>query len=114
MDIPAVGIDADVVEVGVAADGQMALPPDPDDVGWYRFGPSPVEQVGSVVLGGHLDSTTYGVGQLARLRDLQIDDELAVASADGTTQRYRVSVVQRYAKAAARRRAGPRDHHVRG
>ena len=51
-----------VAAMGVAEDGQMALPPDPRTIGWYRYGAGPGDRVGSVVLGGHLDSREYGVG----------------------------------------------------
>lgn len=94
-----VGIDATVDPVGVAADGQMALPPDPDVLGWYEFGPAPGAATGSVVLGGHLDTVTHGVGQLVRLRDVQVGASVVVASASGTERRYRVTDVQRIAKA---------------
>ena len=99
VEISSVGIDARVDPVGIADDGQMALPPDPDDLGWYRFGPAPAQDTGSVVLGGHLDSTTFGVGQLSRLRDLAPGDGVMITSADGSTSAYRVQAVERFPKA---------------
>jgi sortase family protein len=87
-----------VLPTGVAADGQMALPPDPRVIGWYRFGPLPGSARGSAVLGGHLDSKEYGVGPLVRLRALRPGDELAVRLADGRTVRYRTVRVRSIAK----------------
>ncbi|MGH8776020.1 MAG: class F sortase [Jiangellaceae bacterium] len=93
-------IDAVVVPVGVAADGQMELPADPDVVGWYRYGSTPREDSGSVVLGGHVDSRRYGIGQLARLRGAEVSDEVVVHTAGGSAVPYRVVRVQSLPKAA--------------
>ena len=88
------GLDLPVLAVGVAADGQMALPPDPATIGWYRFGPGPADAAGSVVLGGHLDSKVYGVGPLVRLRKLGAGDAIALHSTDGSITTYRVRTVR--------------------
>lgn len=93
------GIDATVVPVGVAADGQMELPDDPNVLGWYRHGPVPGRGSGSIVLGGHLDSQRYGVGQLARLRETEPGDVVTVGDATGTASRYKVVDVQNVARA---------------
>ncbi len=107
-----VQIDARVVPVGIAADGQMEIPPDPDVMGWYSYGPPPGAPDGSVVLGGHLDSRRYGVGPLARLKDSEVGDAVVVTSAAGTESRYRISTVDRVPRGDARladyfRRSGP-------
>lgn len=94
-----VGIDAEVVPVGVAADGQMELPADPDVVGWYRHGSAPGGDSGSVVLAGHVDSRRYGVGQLARLREIEVGDGVDVRTAGGVDARYRVVDVESVPKA---------------
>jgi hypothetical protein len=67
--VPALGVDAPLDPVGVAPDGQMALPDDVDRVGWYRFGPAP-GAAGSAVLAGHVDDAEQGLGALAALRDV--------------------------------------------
>jgi hypothetical protein len=93
--VSAVGIDAAIRPVGVAADGQMALPPNPRVLGWYRFGPSPGAD-GSAVLAGHLDSRRYGLGPLVRLRNVETGDLVEVTSADGSSLTYRVDGVARF------------------
>jgi hypothetical protein len=87
--VPALGVDAAVDAVGVAADGSMALPTDVDRVGWYRFGPVPGAE-GSAVLAGHVDGWDQGLGALAPLREAAVDDEVLVTDAVGTTTRWRV------------------------
>nr|WP_272954750.1 class F sortase [Kribbella sandramycini] len=92
--VTAAGLDLPVAAMGVAADGQMALPPDPRTIGWYRFGPAPADRTGSVVLGGHLDSREYGIGPLVRLRKVRRGDLVEVRTADGSAHRYRVTLVR--------------------
>ena len=41
LEVPGLGLAAPVDPMGIAGDGQMALPEDVDRVGWYRFGPEP-------------------------------------------------------------------------
>ncbi|MFW6091434.1 MAG: class F sortase [Actinomycetota bacterium] len=93
------GIDAEVVPVGVAEDGQMELPSHPDVVGWYRHGPAPGGGTGSAVLAGHVDSIEHGIGQLARLRETEVSDDVIVRTADGSKARYVVASVVRTPKA---------------
>jgi sortase (surface protein transpeptidase) len=52
--IPALGVDADVVPVGLDDDGAMTAPSDPDTVAWYEPGPG-TGMPGNVVLAGHVD-----------------------------------------------------------
>lgn len=94
VELDSVRIDAEVVPVGLADDGQMELPPDPDVVGWYRFGPTAGDSAGSVVLAGHVDSRTYGVGQLSRLRETEVGDEIVVRTESGVDIRYTVEDVR--------------------
>jgi hypothetical protein len=94
------GLDSPVRPVGVAEDRQMALPPDPRVLGWYRFGPAPGAGNGSVVLAGHLDSERYGLGPLVGLREVEAGDGVRVTTSDGSRRSYRVVDVRRYDRQA--------------
>lgn len=48
--VPDLGIAVPIEPVGVAADGQVEVPPDALWAGWYRFGPSPGEPGAAVVV----------------------------------------------------------------
>jgi hypothetical protein len=98
--IAAVGIDMPIVGTGVRRDGQMELPDDPREIGWYRFGALPGDDRGSAVLGGHVDSQRYGVGPLANLAGVERGDRIVVTGPDGQRLRYRVTAVERISKAA--------------
>lgn len=102
LSLPAAGIDAAVDAVGVDADGLMALPPDPDRGGWYRFGARPGGPRGQAVLAAHVDSLRYGVGQFARLASSEVGDPVVVRLAGGRTLRYRVSAVDKAPKQTVR------------
>jgi hypothetical protein len=98
--IASVDVDMPIASAGVLPDGQMDLPEDPRKIGWYRFGPGPGEERGSVVLGGHVDSNRYGVGPLARLAAVEVGARIVVTDAAGAPVRYRVTSVERISKAA--------------
>jgi hypothetical protein len=95
--IPSLDVDATVVPVGVEADGQMEVPADVREVGWYRFGPVPGDP-GSAVLAGHVDSRAQGLGVFAALRDLAAGAEVEVVAADGTVTAWVVTARRTIAK----------------
>ena len=88
--VPEVGLDVPVDPVGVADDGQMEIPADADRAGWYRFGPAPGEEAGSVVVAAHVDDRS-GPGAFLALADAEEGHEILVDLADGTTTAYRVT-----------------------
>lgn len=96
--IPSLGVRMPVVPVGVAKDGQMALPDDPDVAGWYRFGPAPTSAKGANVISAHVDSRRK-VGPLARLPRLDVGARIIV-TLDGARVEYVVERVDQYAKTA--------------
>jgi sortase (surface protein transpeptidase) len=73
-------IDAQVVPIGIAGDGQIEVPDDVRSVGWYRFGPAPGD-TGSAVLVGHVDDHLQGMGVLARIGDLNPGDAIEIDDA---------------------------------
>lgn len=88
--IPRMGIQAEVVPVGLNDRGEMASPESFFQVGWWQHGVIPGD-TGRAVLAGHIDSPDgeaifYGLDRLAP------GDEIFVASQDGgAEQRFVVS-----------------------
>lgn len=114
--IDSVGLQMPVVPVGVAANGEMALPRSPADAGWYRFGAHPGDPQGATVIAGHLDQPWYGTGPLGRLADVAPGDTVVVDSGT-TSRRFVVTEVQAVRKtrldlAALFRTDGPPSLHI--
>jgi len=96
--IPAIDVTATVNPVGVDRNGDFAVPPSIDEVGWYKFGPGVEATAGSVVIAGHVDSAEQGRGAFFRLRELDRGDRLTVKGDDGVTRTYRVVAREEYRK----------------
>jgi hypothetical protein len=95
--IPAIGVQAPIVAVGLQANGAMQLP-DPGQVGWYRLGPRPGAP-GPAVLIGHVDNRT-GPDVFYRLRELRPGDQILIGQSDGTTSRFLVGRLEQHPKTA--------------
>ncbi len=50
--IPSLNVDTAVEQVGIASDGAMDVPKEPNEVAWFNLGPRPGE-IGSAVIAGH-------------------------------------------------------------
>jgi hypothetical protein len=100
--IPAIGVDAAVEEVGVAADGTLATPAVRpwDDVGWYSGGPAPGQQ-GSAVIAGHLDRPGGYPAVFWNLRLLVPGEQITVVDARGVRRLFRITRVATYAPTQA-------------
>ena len=83
--------DAPVEDVGVLPDGRFEVP-DARVVGWYRFGPSPLED-GTSVLAAHLNYDGVD-GVFRRLADVAVGAEVIVTLTDGTALSYRVTEIR--------------------
>lgn len=90
--VDALGIDIPLDPVGVAADGQMEVPPYAERGGWYRFGAAPGDDAGTVVVAAHVDSVvSEGLGPFAALVDAQPGQVAVVDLADGTQVTYAIT-----------------------
>lgn len=89
--IPAIGVDAPIEAVAIDDRGEMAIPEQVQDIGWYQYGPAPGAQTGSAVLSGHVDSAQQGLGALSRLGELTAGDIITVTDQAGRQLRYRVA-----------------------
>lgn len=101
--VPAHDVDMPVDPVGVAADGQMEIPPLAERGGWYRFGADPADGAGTTVIAGHVDSVaSAGTGPFVRLPEVRAGDAVELTLADGTTRGYAVQSVTKVPKSEAR------------
>ena len=87
IEIPALGVDAPVVDLQLKAD-EVEVPEDFGDAGWWVQTRRPGE-IGPAVIGGHVDSRS-GPAVFHRLRDLRPGDEIIVHGEDGATRTFEV------------------------
>jgi sortase (surface protein transpeptidase) len=95
--IPAAGVQARVVPVGLRPDRTMEVPA-VGLAGWYEVGPRPGE-AGPAVIVGHVDSRS-GPAVFFRLGELQRGDRILVGQAGGVARSFVVQRVERSAKEA--------------
>ncbi|MBI1352348.1 MAG: hypothetical protein GC156_14680 [Actinomycetales bacterium] len=60
--IPAIGVDTDIVYVGLDRARAVEVPEDIREVGWYRHAAAPGSRTGSAVLVAHRDGRAQGHG----------------------------------------------------
>jgi hypothetical protein len=89
--ISSLDLDEELVDLGIADDGTLEVPEDPDRVGWFTGGGRP-GGTGPTVIVGHVDST-QGPAVFARLPDLEPGDDVVVTAADGARVEYVVEEV---------------------
>jgi sortase (surface protein transpeptidase) len=94
--IPAIGVDARVISLGLNRDQTIQVPKNLADAGWFRPGPEPGEQ-GAAVIVGHLDSI-HGPGVFYRLGELRVGDVITVHLQGGSTVRFVARSMLRVAK----------------
>ncbi len=94
--IPAIGVDSELMELGLQADGTMQVPAAGFPAGWYTGAPTPGE-LGPAVIAGHVDWN--GPGVFADLHSVQIGDQVTVTRADGSAPVFQVVRVEQYPKA---------------
>ncbi|HVV39349.1 MAG TPA: class F sortase [Candidatus Paceibacterota bacterium] len=94
--IPAIALDARVQSVGVSKSGNMAVPTNYTDVGWYRGGTKPGD-IGSAVINGHVDNG-FGLPAVFRhLTDLSVGSDIFIETAGGKELHFVVTDIETYA-----------------
>lgn len=93
--VPALGIDANVEQVGKKADGTMGTPQDFDDVAWYALGGKPGGE-GSAVFAGHVNNARAMSGVFQHLSQIAVGDYITVSDEEGATLVYAVSRIETY------------------
>ncbi|MET9954706.1 class F sortase [Streptomyces sp. NPDC006339] len=98
--VPAITIEAPVIDLGLDASGRLATPPvdNPRIVGWYANGVTPGER-GTAVVVGHRDTRT-GPAIFINLNSLAPGNTVRIARADGRVAVFTVDRVRTYAKSA--------------
>jgi LPXTG-site transpeptidase (sortase) family protein len=85
--IPSLSINANIQSVGISFKGNMSVPSNYTDVGWYKYGPKPGER-GNAVIDGHV-SNGFGLRAVfSDLKILKIGDHIYVVDNFGATTTF--------------------------
>lgn len=98
LQVPSIGVDSELMGLGLQADGTLEVPPSGFPAGWYTGAPTPGE-LGPAIIAGHVDWDGQP-GVFFDLRDLALGDDIAVTRQDGSTARFRVARVEQFDKDA--------------
>ena len=80
--IPKLRVDARVIYVGLTKEGNMDVPTNVVDVGWYKYGALP-GNTGTAVIAGHLDGLRGEPGVFSDLTKLAAGDTITVTESNG-------------------------------
>jgi LPXTG-site transpeptidase (sortase) family protein len=93
--IPAIGVDTAVEYMGDTTGGDMAVPSNLVNVGWYKYGSIPGE-TGSAVIAGHVVGFKDEPGVFKKLDKLKTGDILLVVDAKGQSASFTVRGTKTY------------------
>lgn len=96
--VGSIGVDSDLMDLGLQDDGTMEVPPGAFPAGWFTGAPTPGE-LGPAVIVGHIDWVT-GPGVFYELASLEVGAEIQVERSDGSTAVFRTTEVSVYDKDA--------------
>lgn len=98
--IPAIGVDAPLVSLGLNTDGTLEVPQDFDKAGWFTGGNYPGDPTGPPgVIAGHVDNY-LGPAVFYDLKNLVAGDEVSVIRADNSVAVFVVTATAQYPKNA--------------
>lgn len=99
--IPSIGVDSELITLGLNSDGTLAVPegPDYDKAAWFDGSPRPGAD-GPAVIEGHVDSAQNGPSVFYELGALQVGADIQVTREDGTSVTFVVERVEVYPKNA--------------
>ncbi|WP_146607534.1 class F sortase [Spongiactinospora gelatinilytica] len=97
--IPAIGVSAGLMSLGVQKNREIAVPPlsKPKLAGWYQHGPVP-GQIGPAVILGHVNNR-QGPAVFARLHQVKRGQKIRITRTDGKVLEFTVDGVEKIRKA---------------
>jgi sortase (surface protein transpeptidase) len=87
--IPAISLARSVIPVDITSSGNLGVPPNFVQTGWYDRSPLPGQQ-GSMIIDGHVDNGGAVPGPFKNLHSLAMGDDVYITSAGGSLVHYKV------------------------
>src|SRR6185369_14176574 len=87
LSIASIKLNKNIIDVGLTEKGNLDVPPNYKEVGWYKYGAKPGE-VGTTVLDGHVDNGKNIPGPFKNLKKIKLGDEIYVRGDDDKLFKY--------------------------
>lgn len=94
IEVPSIGVKANIEATGILDNGEMGVPEDVDQVGWFKPG-FKAGAKGNAVLAGHVDSLT-GPAVFYELKDIEVGETVILTDADGREMVFEVKNLTSY------------------
>jgi hypothetical protein len=94
------GTTAPVRLADVAPSGELSVPDDSAELGWWVGGAPPGAGAGTTLIAGHVDTARFGLGVFAELADLAPGEVVTVADGLGAAHSYVVTETVQIEKTA--------------
>lgn len=94
IEVPSIGVKAKIEATGILDNGEMGVPEDVDQVGWFEPG-FKAGAKGHAVLAGHVDSLT-GPAVFYELKDVKVGETVILTDADGREMVFEVKNLTSY------------------
>ncbi len=95
LSMPSFGINTEIQETGLIANGEMGIPGNYKSVAWFNLGVKPGE-LGSAVIAGHLDTNLGKAGVFWNLNKMKPGDYVYVMDEYNEKMRFRVERSELY------------------
>ncbi len=102
IEIPRLGAVAPIVDVSTLAGGELDVPPNPQVVGWWKYGAKPGAAKGTAILDGHINYAGVD-GVLSRIATLNPGDAVYIYGLNNgknTRLPFKITGVRTYSKQA--------------
>ncbi len=93
--IPKAGINAKIQQIGLTREGNLDVPTNTVDVGWYKLGANP-GNLGSAVIDGHVNGAYDSHGVFEHLKNLVIGDKIFIKDKNGNQATFAIVTIKDY------------------
>lgn len=98
--LPGRGVPVPVLPTSATPSGQLVVPDDPATVGWWVGGAAPGDRAGTVVIVGHIDSATRGLGVFVDLVTIAVGSSVTLQDSAGRAVTYVVTAREEFSRTA--------------
>ncbi len=95
LEIPSIGVSAQIESTALTPDGEMGVPQNPLNVGWYQIGKTSIAD-GTAVISGHLNQINGKNGVFANLHQLKPGDDIFIDDDSGGSTTFVVRETRVY------------------